>query len=76
MDEFEFTDPKKTVYKYDQVITEDDLYNFREHLLWEFMNTPLEKTSERMCLDMSIRTADTFIEWIKIGKKRDYEGLI
>ena len=75
MDQHEFTNPNNTVYKYDQVITEEDLRNWFFMLEAQYNRTPLILGEERAALEISMRVLDSLLNWILSGKHTDFDGL-
>lgn len=68
MEPEEFTDPKKTVYKYEQVLTREDLQTFYENLGAVYDATPVIFMLEKDRLMIALKTVDTLITWIDEGK--------
>lgn len=72
----DFLNPANTVYKYEQIITREDLLNTLEHLLIEHAHIPHERILERACIEASAKTVDMLITWLDSKKPRNYEGMI
>ncbi len=76
MEPDEFTDPKFTVYKYDQVITEEDLRNFVDTLVYEADSLPDGHIAEKETILIMAKTISALHDWLATGKHTDYKGLI
>lgn len=75
MEPHDFLDPAKTVWRYEQVLTEADLQNFMDLLYLQYQQTNPALILERACLETSINTVHTLIDWIKLKKPRNFEGM-
>lgn len=56
------------VYRYDQILTKDDLITFYENLKAVYDVTPVIYMLERDRLAIALKTVDTLITWIEQGK--------
>lgn len=72
MEPEEFLDPTKTVYHYDQIITENDLRAAIEILFTELAEVPMTNIYERQSILLVIKAFDTLLEWIVQGKPDDF----
>jgi hypothetical protein len=72
----DFLDPTKTVYRYDQVVTANDLKNAMRFLLAEYDAVSPIHMLERTKLEIAIKTLNCMLDWVESGKGVDFEGLI
>lgn len=68
MEPEEFLDPSKTVYKYNQVLTKDDLEYFYGLLLHEYKSIPQIFFLEREKILIAVNTVGTLIDWLNKEK--------
>jgi hypothetical protein len=76
MEPEEFTNPLNTVYKYEQVLTRNDLIMFIQLLEDNYMATDPRYIEERAHMVTAIKTADALLSWIATGKDREFRGMI
>ncbi len=76
MEPSEWLDPNKTVYHYNQCITEEDLRNFIDLLVDEADSLPEGFIAEKEKILVAARTASTLHNWIATGKQDSFRGLI
>ncbi len=76
MEPEDFLDPAKTVWKYDQVITEEDLRNFVDTLVYEADSLPDGHIAEKETILIMAKTISALHDWLATGKHTDYKGLI
>lgn len=76
MEPEEFLNPKNTVFKWDQVITEDDLRDAIEMLSEVYNATPTHNTLERDRIEVAVGTLNTLLDWIVAGKPADFRGMV
>lgn len=74
MEPNDFLDPNKTVYKYEQVITQQNLKDFMETLLQEYDDLPMYMEEEKAGICIAIKTLDTLATWIAQGKPSNFNG--
>jgi len=74
--EDEWLDPNNTVYRYEQVLTRNDLITFVQLLEDQYAVISPKKKEERAHLITAIKTVDTLLGWIAMGKDREFRGLL
>jgi hypothetical protein len=75
MEPEDFLDPNNRVYREDQVITRNDLIMFVQLLEDQYEAISPKRKEERAHLLTSIKTVDTMLSWITMGKDREFRGL-
>lgn len=71
MEPSEFLNPDYTVYKYSQVVTEEDLRQAIALFLDAYYMTQIDHERERIAV--VIKTLDTMLEWIVSGKPEKFQ---
>lgn len=65
-----------TVYRYEQVITRQDLVLFADLLELQYEATLPKNKEERAHILTAIKTIDTLLGWLVTGKQNDFRGLL
>lgn len=68
----EFLNPRNTVYKWDQCITEEDLREAICTLLTEHEAIPDRYFTEKQSIGIAIKTLDTMLDWVAQGKPDNF----
>lgn len=66
----------ETVYKYDQVVTQKDLVMFVQLLEDQYEVMSPKKKEERAHLLTAIKTVDTLLTWLAVGKDSQFRGML
>lgn len=76
MEPEDFLRNENMLYREDQIITRNDLIMFVQLLEDQYAVTSSKQKEERAHLITAIKTIDTLLGWLTMGKDREFRGLL